>query len=162
MFFIDMWPGEKKGVLSIRDARCLLQAKSQVPWRCGDVGCWWDDTIWQPGQNDGPKINHVMLFNWTNPLYWRLSNLYLEPLGSPNWEEFGAPTGIVDSLPLAAEEISIETPSCMTEIVWVQLLSLSVCAIMSCRISSVMMDDWILLLKAVKYVVEDQLLRTEE
>jgi hypothetical protein len=49
----------------------------------------------------------------------------------------------------------------MTEIVWVQLLSLSVCAIMSCRISSVMMDDWILLLKAVKYVVEDQLLRNK-
>ena len=145
MFFIVMWPGEKWVVLSFLDTRCLLQAKCQVPWRCGDVDLWWDDTIWQPGQNDGPKIKRLMLFNCANPLNWRLSNLYLESLGSHNWEVFGAPTGIVDSLPLAAEEISIETPSCMTERVWVQLRSMSVCAIMSCRMLSVMMDDWILL-----------------
>ena len=107
MFFIDMWPGEKWVVLSFLDTRWLLQAKCQVPWWCGDVDLWWDDTIWQPGQNDGPKIKRLMLFNCANPLNWRLSNLYLESLGSRNWEVFGALTGIVDSLPLAAEEISI-------------------------------------------------------
>ena len=146
MFFIDMWPGEKWVVLSFLDTRCLLQAKCQVPWRCGDADLWWDDTIWQPVQNDGPKIKCLMLFNCANPLNWRLSNLYLESLGSRNWE---------------VSRQRKKSPSCMTERVWVQLRSMSVCAIMSCRMSSVMMDDWKLLCDSDKYLMEDQLLRNK-
>ncbi len=145
-----MLPWENILALSFRDIRCLLHTKCHVPWQCGDAHVWWDATIWQPGQNDGPKIKHLILFNWSNPLNWRLLNLYFESWESSNCKLIGALTRIVDSLPLAAEDISIDWPACMTETVCVQFLStMSVWAIILFRMSSVKIDDLIVLWMAV-------------